>query len=89
MAIGQAYEAIKYGKQTVIIAGGAEELSAAGSAVFDVLLATSVQNDRPETTPRPFDAKRDGLVVAPRACACSYSSKIKQPARCWKVKGIC
>jgi 3-oxoacyl-[acyl-carrier-protein] synthase II len=63
MAIGQAYEAIKYGKQTVMIAGGAEELSAAGSAVFDVLLATSVQNDRPETTPRPFDAKRDGLVV--------------------------
>ena len=63
MAIGQAYEAIKYGKQTVMIAGGAEELSAAGSAVFDVLLATSVKNDRPETTPRPFDAKRDGLVV--------------------------
>ncbi|ENU38405.1 beta-ketoacyl-ACP synthase [Acinetobacter johnsonii] len=63
MAIGQAYEAIKYGKQTVMIAGGAEELSAAGSAVFDVLLATSVQNDRPETTPRPFDADRDGLVV--------------------------
>jgi 3-oxoacyl-[acyl-carrier-protein] synthase II len=63
MAIGQAYEAIKYGKQTVMIAGGAEELSAAGSAVFDVLLATSMKNDRPETTPRPFDAGRDGLVV--------------------------
>ena len=63
MAIGQAYEAIKYGKQTLMIAGGAEELSAAGSAVFDVLLATSVKNDRPETTPRPFDAGRDGLVV--------------------------
>lgn len=63
MAIGQAYEAIKYGKQTVMIAGGAEELSAAGSAVFDVLLATSVQNDHPEITPRPFDAGRDGLVV--------------------------
>lgn len=63
MAIGQAYEAIKYGKQTVMIAGGAEELSAAGSAVFDVLLATSVQNDHSEKTPRPFDAKRDGLVV--------------------------
>jgi 3-oxoacyl-[acyl-carrier-protein] synthase II len=63
MAIGQAYEAIKYGKQIVMIAGGAEELSAAGSAVFDVLLATSVQNDHPEKTPRPFDASRDGLVV--------------------------
>ncbi|MEJ2900206.1 beta-ketoacyl-ACP synthase [Acinetobacter sp. NS-4] len=63
MAIGQAYEAIKYGKQTVMLAGGAEELSAAGSAVFDVLLATSSQNEYPEKTPRPFDAKRDGLVV--------------------------
>lgn len=63
MSIGQAYEAIKYGKQTVMIAGGAEELSAAGSAVFDVLLATSVKNDHPEKTPRPFDANRDGLVV--------------------------
>ena len=63
MVIGQAYEAIKYGKQTVMLAGGAEELSAAGSAVFDVLLATSGQNEHPEKTPRPFDAQRDGLVV--------------------------
>ena len=63
MAIGQAYEAIKYGKQTLMIAGGAEEISAAGSAVFDVLLATSVQNDHPEKTPRPFDKARDGLVI--------------------------
>jgi len=63
MAIGQAYEAIKYGKQQVMIAGGAEELSAAGAAVFDVLFATSNMNDQPEKTPRPFDAKRDGLVI--------------------------
>ncbi|ATO18614.1 beta-ketoacyl-ACP synthase II [Acinetobacter sp. LoGeW2-3] len=63
MAIGQAYEAIKYGKQIVMLAGGAEELSAAGSAVFDVLLATSSKNDHPEQTPRPFDQNRDGLVV--------------------------
>ena len=63
MAIGQAYEAIKYGKQTLMIAGGAEELSAAGSAVFDVLLATSTRNEHPESTPRPFDAQRDGFVV--------------------------
>ena len=63
MAIGQAFEAIKYGKQTVMLAGGAEELSAAGAAVFDVLLATSGMNDQPERTPRPFDQKRDGLVI--------------------------
>ncbi len=41
----------------------ADELSAAGSAVFDVLLATSAQNDHPEKTPRPFEKNRDGLVV--------------------------
>lgn len=63
MAIGQAYEAIKYGKQTVMFAGGAEELSAAGAAVFDVLLATSGMNDQPQKSPRPFDTARDGLVV--------------------------
>lgn len=63
MAIGQAYEAIKYGKQTVMIAGGAEELSAASAVVFDVLFATSCKNDQPQATPRPFDQDRDGLVI--------------------------
>ncbi|KAA8733864.1 beta-ketoacyl-ACP synthase [Acinetobacter qingfengensis] len=63
MAIGQAYEAIKYGKQTVMLAGGAEELSAAGAAVFDVLFATSCKNATPQQTPQPFDLNRDGLVI--------------------------
>lgn len=62
-AIGYAYEAIRYGKQTVMLAGGAEELSAASAAVFDLLFATSTRNDRPALTPRPFDKNRDGLVV--------------------------
>ncbi|MDE2234168.1 MAG: beta-ketoacyl-ACP synthase [Gammaproteobacteria bacterium] len=62
-AIGFAYETIKYGKQTVMIAGGAEELSLGPSAVFDTLFAASTRNDAPETTPRPFDRDRDGLVV--------------------------
>jgi len=62
-AIGYAYEAIKYGKQKVMLAGGAEELSATQAAVFDILFATSVRNDEPESTPRPFDRDRDGLVI--------------------------
>ena len=62
-AIGYAYEAIKFGKQKVMIAGGAEELCATEAAVFDTLYATSTRNDSPEATPRPFDADRDGLVV--------------------------
>lgn len=62
-AIGFAYETIKHGKQTVMIAGGAEELSVGPSAVFDTLFAASTRNDAPHTTPRPFDRDRDGLVV--------------------------
>jgi len=62
-AIGYAYEAIAWGKQTMMLAGGAEELSAPGVAVFDTLYATSTRNDSPELTPRPFDQARDGLVV--------------------------
>ena len=46
-AIGYAYEAIRYGKQKVMVAGGAEELSAASAAVFDLLFATSTKNDSP------------------------------------------
>jgi 3-oxoacyl-[acyl-carrier-protein] synthase II len=61
--IGYAYEAIKSGKQTAMIAGGAEELDATEAAVFDTLFATSVRNDTPERTPRPFDRERDGLVI--------------------------
>ena len=61
--IGYAYEAIRFGRQKMMLAGGAEELSAPGAAVFDTLFATSCRNDTPELTPRPFDARRDGLVV--------------------------
>ena len=61
--IGYAYEAIKYGKQKLMVAGGAEELTGAEAAVFDTLFATSTKNETPELTPRPFDKDRDGLVV--------------------------
>ena len=67
--IGYAYEAIKGGKQLAMIAGGAEELCATEAAVFDTLFATSVRNDAPATTPRPFDGARDGLVIGEGAGA--------------------
>ena len=61
--IGYAYEAIKHGYQKLMVAGGAEELSASEAAVFDTLFATSICNDTPEKSPRPFDRDRDGLVI--------------------------
>lgn len=61
--IGYAYEAIKYGKQTLMVAGGAEELCPSEAVVFDTLYATSIKNDTPTQTPSPFDRDRDGLVI--------------------------
>jgi 3-oxoacyl-[acyl-carrier-protein] synthase II len=66
--IGYAYEAIKYGMQTIMLAGGAEELCPTEAVVFDTLFATSTKNDTPVQTPRPFDSQRDGLVIGEGAC---------------------
>lgn len=63
LAIGNAYEAIKYGKQDAMIAGGADELDPTESAVFDTLFATSTKNDSPKLTPASYDRDRDGLVI--------------------------
>lgn len=63
MGIGYAYEAIKYGFQDVMIAGGAEEIHPTQVGVFDTLYATSSKNNTPELTPSPFDKNRDGLVI--------------------------
>lgn len=63
-AIGYAYEAIKNGHQRAMIAGGCEEMSAANTAVFDTLYATSTGfNQTPELSPKPYDKNRDGLVL--------------------------
>ncbi|MCP4392000.1 MAG: beta-ketoacyl-ACP synthase, partial [Gammaproteobacteria bacterium] len=63
MGIGYAYDAIKHGQQEVMVAGGCEALCATEAAVFDTLYATSVRNDEPQLSPRPFDQERDGLVI--------------------------
>ena len=69
LAIGQAYELIKYGKQDVMIAGGADELDPTESAVFDTLFATSTKYDQPELSPAAYDKDRDGLVIGEGAGA--------------------
>jgi len=53
----------------VMVAGGADELCPSQATVFDTLFATSTRNDAPTTTPRPFDERRDGLVVGEGAGA--------------------
>ena len=69
-SIGFGYEAVKYGLQDAMVCGGADEYDTTTVAVFDNLLACSVDfNATPHLTPRPFDRRRDGLVVGEGAGA--------------------
>ncbi len=79
--IGYAYEAIRWGKADVMVAGGADELDVTESAVFDTLYATSTRNDRPETTPRPYDRDRDGLVIGEGAVTLILEERERALAR--------
>lgn len=63
LSIGYAYEAIKWGKQDIMIAGGAEEFCTMDTATFDTLFSTSTKNDTPQLTPSAYDKDRDGLVI--------------------------
>lgn len=53
-AIGYAAEAIRHGYQTVMVAGGAEELCPSEAAVFDTLFATSQMNEQLEPRRAPL-----------------------------------
>ncbi|TQR33416.1 beta-ketoacyl-ACP synthase II [Brevibacillus brevis] len=64
-SIGEAFRLIRAGGADIVIAGGSE------AAVTDISLASfsnatalSTRNDDPAGASRPFDAKRDGFVMA-------------------------
>lgn len=62
-AIGTGFDLIRHNKQDLVLCGGAEELHPSVTGSFDILFATSTRfNDSPQTTPRPFDRDRDGIV---------------------------
>ncbi|WP_045387423.1 beta-ketoacyl-ACP synthase I [Falsirhodobacter sp. alg1] len=63
--IGNGVEQIQMGKQDIVFAGGGEELDWTLSCLFDAMGAMSSKyNDAPETASRPYDATRDGFVIA-------------------------
>ncbi|WP_404810890.1 beta-ketoacyl-ACP synthase I [Actinobacillus pleuropneumoniae] len=63
--IGHAMELIQLGKQDVVFAGGAEELSWECATEFDAMGAVSTKyNDNPTKASRAYDANRDGFVIA-------------------------
>ncbi|OOG38558.1 MULTISPECIES: beta-ketoacyl-ACP synthase I [unclassified Rhodanobacter] len=63
--IGAAADLIRHGAQDVMFAGGGEELNWGMTAQFDAMGALSSNyNDEPQTASRPYDAGRDGFVIA-------------------------
>jgi 3-oxoacyl-[acyl-carrier-protein] synthase II len=64
-AIGEAYRTILYGDADIMLTGGTESCivpTAVGG--FCALRALSTRNDDPKKASRPFDAQRDGFIMA-------------------------
>ena len=65
IAIGRAVDLIRDGTADIMLAGGSEApLSPLCYGAFAIIRAMSQRNDDPETASRPFDAHRDGFVMA-------------------------
>jgi len=81
-AIGEAFRAVRDGRVDYAIAGGAEavitRLTIAG---FNQMRALSVRNDAPTEASRPFDAGRDGFVLAEGAASLILETEERAKAR--------
>ncbi len=65
IAIGRAVDLLQSGAADVMLAGGSEApLSPLCFGAFALIRAMSQRNNDPETASRPFDAGRDGFVMA-------------------------
>lgn len=63
--VGHAMELIQLGKQDIVLAGGGELEDWTQSCMFDAMGALSTRyNDTPTQASRPYDAARDGFVIA-------------------------
>jgi 3-oxoacyl-[acyl-carrier-protein] synthase II len=63
-ALGDAFNIIRRGDATAMLAGGAEAaVNEVGMSAFAALRALSTRNDAPEKASRPFDSGRDGFVM--------------------------
>ena len=63
--IGVGVDNIKYGNQNIVFAGGGEELDWTLTVLFDSMGALSSKyNNTPQKASRPYDANRDGFVIA-------------------------
>ena len=87
-SIGDAARLIEYGDADVMIAGGAEYATTElGLAGFAAARALSTRNDSPQAASRPWDADRDGFVLADGAGAVVLEEYEHAKARGAKIYG--
>jgi len=69
-AIINAFDTIRLGKATIMVAGGSEAaITTASVGGFNAAQALSKRNDIPASASRPFDKERDGFVIGEGAGA--------------------
>src|SRR3954469_1026827 len=82
IAIGEGFRAIVRGEADVMIAGGAEApLAPLCFGAFSIIRAMSTRNDDPARASRPFDAGRDGFVMAEGAAVLVLEERSRALAR--------
>jgi len=82
IAIGDAFRTIARGEADAMIAGGSEApLAPLCFGAFSIIRAMSTRNDDPAHASRPFDAGRDGFVMAEGAAVLILEERGRALAR--------
>jgi 3-oxoacyl-[acyl-carrier-protein] synthase II len=81
-ALGEALQMIRAGRVDAVVAGGAEAcLNPLAAAAFAQMGTLSQRNASPQQASRPFDADRDGFVMAEGAAVLVLESMDRARAR--------
>jgi len=82
IAIGEGFRAIVRGDADIMVTGGAEApLAPLCFGAFSIIRAMSTRNDDPAHASRPFDAGRDGFVMAEGAAVLILEERGRAVAR--------
>ena len=82
IAIGEGFRAITRGEADVMVAGGSEApLAPLCFGAFAIIRAMSTRNEDPARASRPFDAGRDGFVMAEGAAVLVLEERGRALAR--------
>ncbi|MBN2446081.1 MAG: beta-ketoacyl-ACP synthase II, partial [Phycisphaerae bacterium] len=87
-AMGDAFNAIRYGMVDLVITGGVEAaVTPLGVAAFAAMKALSTRNDDPTRASRPFDKDRDGFVLSEGAGLLMFEDYERAKARGARIYG--